>query len=131
MNYVVADLFDSPPAWRHSFDFVFETNTLQALPASLRPHAAEKIAEFVKPGGVLLVIARGHESEEPEGQLPWPLTREEFDGLFARACARNRSRISPIPSRRGCAVFACFTGGRKWRRERACPANFGTIGTSN
>jgi len=84
VKYVVADLFDPPPAWRHSFDFVFETNTLQALPAAVRPEAAAKIAEFVKPGGSLLVIARGREKNEPEGQLPWPLTREEFAD-FVRA----------------------------------------------
>jgi len=84
VNYVVADLFAPPPAWRHNFDFVFESNTLQALPALLRPPAAAKIAEFVKPGGSLLVIARGREKTEPEGQLPWPLTREEFAD-FVRA----------------------------------------------
>jgi SAM-dependent methyltransferase len=90
VEYVVADLFDPPPAWRHSFDFVFETNTLQALPASLRPRAAAKIAEFVKPGGMLLVIARGREKDEPEGELPWPLTREEFAD-FVRAGLKETS----------------------------------------
>ncbi|MGB7308574.1 MAG: methyltransferase domain-containing protein, partial [Candidatus Acidiferrales bacterium] len=30
VNYVVADLFEPPPEWRQKFDFVFETNTLQA-----------------------------------------------------------------------------------------------------
>jgi SAM-dependent methyltransferase len=84
VDYVVANLFNPPPSWRHHFDFVFETNTLQALPASVRPQAATKIAEFVKPGGVLLVIARGREKTEPEGQLPWPLTRGEFAD-FTRA----------------------------------------------
>jgi SAM-dependent methyltransferase len=84
VEYVVADLFDPPPAWRQGFDFVFESNTLQALPASLRPPAAAKIADFVKPGGSLLVIARGRDRSEPEGQLPWPLTRGEFAD-FGRA----------------------------------------------
>jgi 2-polyprenyl-3-methyl-5-hydroxy-6-metoxy-1,4-benzoquinol methylase len=84
VEYAVADLFDPPPAWRHNFDFVFESNTLQALPASVRPRAAAKIAEFVRPGGALLVIARGRERSEPEGDLPWPLTRAELGG-FVRA----------------------------------------------
>ena len=38
----------------------------------------EKTAELLSPGGVLLVIARGREETEPEGKLPWPLTRAEL-----------------------------------------------------
>jgi SAM-dependent methyltransferase len=83
VEYVVADLFAPPPSWSQQFDFVFESNTLQALPAELRPPAIEKIAQFVKPGGLLLVIARGREKADPEGQLPWPLTHEEIDGFRA------------------------------------------------
>jgi hypothetical protein len=90
VNYAVADLFDPPQEWRRRFDFVFETNTLQALPASVRARAAAKIAEFVKPDGVLLVIARGREKDESEGQLPWPLTRDEL-GEFVRAGLREES----------------------------------------
>jgi len=90
VNYAVADLFDPPQEWRQRFDFVFETNTLQALPASVRARAAAKIAEFVKPDGVLLVIARGREKDEAEGQLPWPLTRDEL-GEFVRAGLREES----------------------------------------
>jgi SAM-dependent methyltransferase len=90
VNYVVADLFAAPEEWRQRFDFVFETNTLQALPASVRARAAAKIAEFVKPGGTLLVIARGREKDESEGQLPWPLTRDEL-GEFVRAGLREES----------------------------------------
>src|SRR5260370_26628353 len=35
--YLAANLLDPPPAWRRVFHFVFEANTLQALPAVLRP----------------------------------------------------------------------------------------------
>ena len=84
VEYAVADLLAPPLSWSQQFDFVFESNTLQALPASLRPRAIEKIAHFVKPGGLLLVIARGREKTDPEGQLPWPLTRDEL-GEFVRA----------------------------------------------
>ncbi|MGA3294888.1 MAG: class I SAM-dependent methyltransferase [Candidatus Acidiferrales bacterium] len=84
VEYVVADLFDPPAAWSHHFDFVFEANTLQALPAELRPPAIEKMAQFVKPGGHLLLIARGREETDPEGNLPWPLVRGELEG-FKRA----------------------------------------------
>jgi hypothetical protein len=31
----------------------------------------------------LLVIARGREPSEPEGQMPWPLTRAELSAFTA------------------------------------------------
>src|SRR5271154_71608 len=58
IDYRVADLFAPPAEWAAAFDFVFECNTVQALPAEIRARAIEKIAAFVKPGGRLLVIAR-------------------------------------------------------------------------
>jgi hypothetical protein len=79
VEYVAADLFHPPPCWIASFDFVLESYTLQVLPAEARRTAMEKIASFVCPGGRLLVIARGREPDEPEGQMPWPLTRVELD----------------------------------------------------
>src|SRR5208282_1513628 len=43
VEYVMADLFDPPPAWLRSFDFVLEIYTVQSLPAELRPKAIEAI----------------------------------------------------------------------------------------
>ena len=58
---------------------------MQALLGDLRANAIERIAEFVKPGGWLLVIARSRVEGEPESEGPtWPLTRHEMDG-FQRA----------------------------------------------
>jgi hypothetical protein len=57
---------------------------VQALPAGIRSQAIQKIADFVRPGGKLLVIVRGREADEPEGQMPWPLTRNELNE-FVRA----------------------------------------------
>ena len=83
VEYVVADLFDPPPAWLRGFDFVLEVYTVQAFTGDLRARAIAKITEFVAPGGRLLVIARGRAEDEPEGQgPPWPLTREEVDGFL-------------------------------------------------
>jgi len=78
VEYVAANLLDPPSTWRGTFDFVFEANTLQVLPSELRLRAVENIAGFLCPGGLLLVIARGRESSDPEGQMPWPLTRAEL-----------------------------------------------------
>jgi SAM-dependent methyltransferase len=84
-EYVVADLFNHPAAWARAFDFVLEIYTLQALPAALRPGAVEKIAQFVKPSGSLLLIARGRAENDPKGEgPPWPITREEL-APFERA----------------------------------------------
>lgn len=81
VSYIVADLFAAPSIWRGYFSFVLESYTLQVLPPDLRAKAIECIASFVTLGGLLLVITRGREPEEPEGNMPWPLTKEEL-GLF-------------------------------------------------
>ncbi len=91
VEYVVADLFDPPPAWLRAFDFVLEIYTVQALVGELRSKSIGAIAQFVAPGGRLLVIARGREENEPEGQgPPWPLTHAEMDG-FRRAGLEEES----------------------------------------
>ena len=82
VDYMVADLFNPPAEWQRAFDFVLEIYTVQAFTGDLRARSIAKIAEFVAPGGQLLVIARGRAEDEPLGQgPPWPLTREEIDGF--------------------------------------------------
>lgn len=78
VRYVTADLLSPPAAWRRAFDLVLESYTLQVLPAALRGPALERVADFVAPGGTLLLICRGREPGDPEGAMPWPLTREEL-----------------------------------------------------
>jgi SAM-dependent methyltransferase len=78
VSYFVVDLFSAPNEWSSRFDFVLESYTLQVLPPDLRARAIEAIAAFVAPGGTLLVIARGRETNEPEGKMPWPLTKDEL-----------------------------------------------------
>jgi 2-polyprenyl-3-methyl-5-hydroxy-6-metoxy-1,4-benzoquinol methylase len=84
VNYIAADLFAAPASWQRNFDFVLEAYTLQALPAALRPQAIENISSFLSLGGLLLVIARGRDPSEPEGQMPWPLTRNELSAFTSR-----------------------------------------------
>jgi SAM-dependent methyltransferase len=84
VEYVVADLLAPPQYWCANFDFVFESYTLQSLPPGLRVQAFPKIAEFLKPAGLLLVLARGRDPEEDPGHLPWRLTRAEL-AEFSRA----------------------------------------------
>ena len=110
VKYSVADLFHPPAEWERRFDFVFEANTVQALPANIRTQAIQRIAAFVRPGGKLLVIVRGREAEEPEGQMPWPLTRAEL-GEFVRAELTEQSfedyfDTEEPPSRRYRVLYA-------------------------
>jgi hypothetical protein len=83
VEYCVQDLFASPKEWQRAFGFVMEAYTLQAFPGKVRGTAQERMVEWVAPGGRLLVIARGREATEPEGDLPWPLLKTEFE-LFVR-----------------------------------------------
>lgn len=81
VEYHAANLLEPPAHWRGRFDFVFEANTLQVLPAQLRAQATENIAGFLRPGGHLLVIARHREPSDPLGEMPWPLTRAEVSAF--------------------------------------------------
>jgi hypothetical protein len=78
VSYVVADLFSAPNEWQGKFSFVLESYTLQVLPPNLRADAVRCIASFVARSGILLVIARGREPNEPEGKMPWPVTKQEL-----------------------------------------------------
>lgn len=81
VDYVAANALNPPGKWSAQFDFVFEAYTLQALPADTRAIAAANIAGFVAPGGHLLVVARARDASEPAGEMPWPLTRQEFSAF--------------------------------------------------
>lgn len=84
VRYEIHDLLAQPGDWACNFDFVLESYTLQVLPPDVRPRAIERIADYVGPGGDLLVIARGREPSDPPGSMPWPLRRDEL-AAFARA----------------------------------------------
>lgn len=83
ISYVQADLFKAPTHWQTRFDFVLELYTLQVLPPDLRAEAAHHMASFLAPGGILLVIARAREPDEPMGKMPWPLTLDEMQHFEA------------------------------------------------
>lgn len=81
VTYVVADLLDPPADW--AFDLVVEVYTVQVLRGEARERALRTLPGLVAPGGTLLVIARGREETDPEGDLPWPLTKAEVERLAA------------------------------------------------
>ena len=84
INWRVADLLALPHELAGGFDLVVECYTLQVLPPEVRPAAAAQLVRAVAPGGRLLVVARGRESHEPRGEMPWPLTRGEVEAIGGR-----------------------------------------------
>lgn len=101
-----ADLLDLPPAWLATYDLVFESMTVQSMPADLHAPATAAVSSLVAPGGTLLVVAAGRSSDEvPEGP-PWPLTETEV-----RAFAQRHLAIGGIEDHRDPARPAH----RRWR----------------
>jgi SAM-dependent methyltransferase len=82
VDYAVADALRPPEEWNGAFDFVFEAYTVQVLPGEARTACARSIGRMVGPGGRLLVIARSRHPEDPEGLMPWPLTRAELNAFL-------------------------------------------------
>ncbi|MDP7130908.1 MAG: class I SAM-dependent methyltransferase [Planctomycetota bacterium] len=82
VDYVVADLFDTPSDWHMAFDLVFEAYTIQALPIDLRSRCIQSLAGLVSPGGEILIVSRGREDDEPADDLPWPASRKELAGFL-------------------------------------------------
>jgi len=90
VEYRVADLFDPPSDWAGGFDLVVEVNTLQVLPDARRVQAMGRLADFVAPGGTLLVVARGREENDDPGRMPWPLTRRELRAFAGAGLEEER-----------------------------------------
>jgi len=78
--YVVADLFDPPPRWRHRHELVVDVNNLQYLAPDEHADAIRAAGELVAPHGHLLVVCRGGpDGRQPAGGPPWPVSREALD----------------------------------------------------
>jgi SAM-dependent methyltransferase len=107
VDYVVADLLDPPPSWRHGFDLVVESNNVQALPRTLREQAIAQIGTLVAPGGTLLVLAAAA-TPRSGGGPPWPLNRADIDAFAADGLAPTS--IAEIPDAEDPERF-------RWRAE--------------
>ena len=79
--YRVADLLRLPAELSGAFDLVVECYTLQVLPPDARREAIVSLRAAVAAGGVLLVVARGRDPGDPEGEMPWPLTRADVESI--------------------------------------------------
>lgn len=78
VTYQQANLFDLPKGWQHSFDFVFENRTIQALPVEMEQQSKQAIANLVAENGQLLILCHGRDNHEPKRGIPWSLSREDL-----------------------------------------------------
>jgi SAM-dependent methyltransferase len=99
VDYRVADLLNPPPDWHRAFDFVLESNNVQALPAAIRARAIATVGEFVAPGGMLLILAAAATDAPGEGP-PWPLTRAEVDAFGTPGLRQVSVEELPAPDSR-------------------------------
>ena len=56
------------------------------------------IAQFVRPGGRLLVIARARDDGTPSSGPPWPLSRQELMDITAHGLSAETIERLPDPT---------------------------------
>lgn len=109
VRYRAADLLEPPVEWAAAFDLVVESQTVQALPRSLRTTATARVSAFVAAGGTLLVLAGVlAPGADPDDGPPWRLTRPEIEAFATGGLSAVRIEELENPDRP--AV-------RRWRAE--------------
>jgi SAM-dependent methyltransferase len=98
VTFVAADLFKLPAEWHGAFDLVHECYTLQALPDAPRHEALDRLAQLVRPGGRLLIIARARTTSGAVAGPPWPLSRDEILAAARRGFTRETIEELADPS---------------------------------
>ena len=102
--YQTADLFNPPTAWRGGFDLVHECFTLQALDGAMRSAAFNAVADFVAPGGRLLLITLIREEGSIVDGPPWPLMPSEIEAFDRLGFVREDEVTYDIVRHHGRAV---------------------------
>jgi len=81
VDYRTANLLDPPAEWRHGFDFVLESLTVQSLPPDYQRTATHHVADLVAAGGTLLVIAMVPSPADDGTGPPWLLSRADIEAF--------------------------------------------------
>ncbi|MCP4381281.1 MAG: class I SAM-dependent methyltransferase [Hyphomicrobiales bacterium] len=102
--YVEANLFSPPQAWSNTFDLVFECFTIQALAGELRRAAYGAIADFIAPGGQLLMITLTRDESTDFDGPPWPLMPSEIDRFDQLWLAREEEKAYTVDRLNGRSV---------------------------
>ncbi|MDJ0600179.1 MAG: class I SAM-dependent methyltransferase [Crocosphaera sp.] len=93
VNYLVADLLNLDSSWKNSFDLIFESRTIQALPLKIRKEVITAIATLLKPGGTLLIVTRLRETEDDPDGPPWAVS----EGELSQLCNYGYQEIARTP----------------------------------
>ncbi len=78
VDFIVQDIFELPQQMRGSYDFVFESRTIQSLALEHRNKIIGEISSLTAPQGKILVLANGKNEGERFNGPPWPLTSNEL-----------------------------------------------------
>jgi len=78
VTFRVEDIFEMPQEMLESFDFIFESRTIQSLPLKLHHKMISSISSLLKKDGKILVVANGKLEGESFDGPPWPLERNEI-----------------------------------------------------
>ncbi len=95
INFVVADLFETPKDWYQAFEFVLEVYTIQPLPLEMRSGVIDAIANFVELNGKLAIVTRGREDDEIPLELPWALSRQDLSRFEVNGFEQTHFAIMP------------------------------------
>ena len=107
VTYRVADLFAPPAEWAGGFDLVHECYTLQAMQGEMRRRAFAAVADLVKPGGLLLVIARICDDDGSPDGPPWPLSPGERMLFAGRGLRLLEERYADVGKPDGRVIPHC------------------------
>lgn len=114
VEYRSADLLQLPAEWSGHFDLVVDVYTVQALPLGIRAAATAALAQLVAPGGTLVAVMAGRDSDSPpEDGPPWPLSEAEINAFANHGLSTVLVERLELGSRPG-AFF--------WRGEFSRPA---------
>lgn len=78
VSYQVADLFALNPLWKNSFDLVYESRNIQAIPIDVRSPIINTIGSLVADKGTLLIITRWRDNSTIPDGPPWAISEEEL-----------------------------------------------------
>jgi SAM-dependent methyltransferase len=98
VEWHVGELFETPPAWSRAFDVVVEHRTIQSLPPEWQVRGQAAIADFLAPGGELVVVADLRPEGAPKDGPPWRLRPEELGELARCGLEPVHESTTPAPS---------------------------------
>ncbi len=104
-RFALADLFDLPPAWDRTFDYVLEHTCLSAFAPARRPAYVAAITRLLAPAGRYIAIFFTH--GQPGGP-PFGITVDEITALFSPRFHIDYLAPPPrsVPQRQGRETFA-------------------------